>query len=163
MDKWFEAYSTWPPINQMVFSIIVLIVSLVFLFLFGLWLFQVFSQVSVWLRGWPEDKSSVAGADMDEVKTLLAKVLEQVCTRKGSLTSLGPNNWREEARRIEEEQRQIQDEAEKDLVAREQALRQLEADLASARREAQRMGEAKHHANGSRPSAKPNVEPLEER
>jgi Txe/YoeB family toxin of Txe-Axe toxin-antitoxin module len=171
MEEWFRAYGTWPPINQMIFSIIVVAVCLLLLFLAGIWLLQVSTNVAVWLRGWPDDKNTKSSADYEEIRTLLQKVLEQVCTRKGPLTSLGGTNWREEARRIEEEHRLIQQEAEKDLATQEQALLQQQMELEAARREAQRMGEAKpHNSNGSRPpvpparpSAKPGVEPLEGR
>jgi len=56
MDKWLDAYGTWPANYQMTFSIIFMILGLIWFFLLGLWLLQMSGHASVWFRGWPTQR-----------------------------------------------------------------------------------------------------------
>lgn len=37
MEKWLDAYSQWPAMHQMIFSLVCVLVCLVLFFLFGIW------------------------------------------------------------------------------------------------------------------------------
>jgi hypothetical protein len=53
MDRWLEAYGKWPALSQMAFSLSVLVLGLVLLFVAGTVLAQVCYYLGVWFRGWP--------------------------------------------------------------------------------------------------------------
>ncbi len=45
MEKWLDAYSKWPPVNQLLFSCVVVASALLFLLMFGLWFLQVIRTI----------------------------------------------------------------------------------------------------------------------
>lgn len=42
-EKWMDAYAKWPPMNQLLFSCVVVAIALLFVFLAGMWTLQVLS------------------------------------------------------------------------------------------------------------------------
>lgn len=63
LDKWFEAFVKWPPMNQVVFSAVVLIFLLVLLVLLGVWLSGVIYHITVLFRGWPISAQAQHGTE----------------------------------------------------------------------------------------------------
>lgn len=57
MNKLLDIFQQWPPINQLIFLVILLLASFVLVFVLGWWLRSLLSEilhaVSVWVRGWP--------------------------------------------------------------------------------------------------------------
>lgn len=106
MDKWLDAYSRWPPMNQLIFSGVFILAVVLVLFLFGVWVIQIFRCVSVARHGWPgEDKPvNTNGQDMAAVLALLNEVRRR--SGLGSTLRLPQGlDWKEEHRRLAEEQR----------------------------------------------------------
>ena len=121
MSQFFDAYQKWPPQNQMIFAIAVMIVGAIMLFIIGWWLTYFLREmvyyIAVWIRGWPKDEAPVVctpginSNDMAAVRTFLDEVrrrsilvgpsIEQSTT--SSLPGVGPD-WQEETRRQLEKQ-----------------------------------------------------------
>lgn len=62
MEKLLDAYAAWPPNQQLIFAVIVLVIASVLSFVWGWWL-MMFARdfvyyLTVWLRGWPDEPSS---------------------------------------------------------------------------------------------------------
>ena len=80
MDKWLDAYSKWPPVNQLLFSSVFVAAIVLILFLFGLWVIQLFRYVSIARHGWPgegEPKAKSKAPDPIDMATIRA-LLDEV-------------------------------------------------------------------------------------
>jgi hypothetical protein len=75
VDPWFEAYRSWPPMNQLTFSVVLLMAGVLLVVLLMLAGYQFVFYVAVWVRGWPpvktkDDPTRPTWADVREFSKL---------------------------------------------------------------------------------------------
>ncbi len=70
MDKFIEAYSRWPPINQLIFPCVAFLALILILFLAGVFLLQLARHLTVLVRGWPT-KTTKSSLDPNTVTVLV--------------------------------------------------------------------------------------------
>lgn len=77
MDRWLEAYAKWPPVNQLVFSAVVLIVGLVLvaILLYVAYLVLYYGVIAV--RGWPDDADRPSWKDVIHLNDAIEAYKEQ--------------------------------------------------------------------------------------
>ena len=127
MDKWLDAYSKWPPMNQLLFSSVVVAASVLVLFLFGLWVIQLFRYIAIARHGWPGDDAAA-----ESTASMLKEIREQLspgrmaapteyrwcgtCHPTAQISSNGlpakGHDWKDEQRQMAEEQAWLQEQME---------------------------------------------------
>jgi hypothetical protein len=58
LERWLEAYGQWPPGNQLLFSLALVVAALLMFVIGCLIALQMAYYIAVWFRGWPNEKKA---------------------------------------------------------------------------------------------------------
>lgn len=70
MEPWFEAYRTWPPINQLAFSAAALLAGLLLIILALFAVYHMVQFMVILARGWPPTRVDPTRPKWDEIREL---------------------------------------------------------------------------------------------
>ena len=103
-EKWLDAFRTWPPTNQMLFSTVLLLAGLVLTAIVVYVVYLVLYYVAVAIRGWPDDTDRPTWKDVVYLQKQMEayrqwekqQALKQRSSTKPSSTSSPPARERTE-------------------------------------------------------------------
>lgn len=103
VEKWLESFGKWPPVNQMVFSAVLLLAGLVLTAILVYVLYLVLYYAAVAVRGWPDDTERPTWKDVAYLNRMMEsyrqwdKQQQQQKTRPSPTTSPSPPSKKSES------------------------------------------------------------------